>query len=339
MIELKNVTKTYKGPGGLWGSADVKALRGVSLQLADGAAVALIGESGCGKTTLGRIMTGLETLDTGELYIEGTRVTGMRAKTARPYFQKIQLIHQDPYSAINPSRSIGSALLDPLRLQARRTGRDARWTHDRAKELLRLVGLPDEETLYKYPHQLSGGQRQRLVIARALTVEPKALVADEAVSMIDVSLRLGILTLLSRLRRELGIAIIFITHDVAAARYVAQDGHVAVLYKGEVVEFGRTDEVIAAPVHPYTQALLSAVPVLRGIETPGLERFIVKTDAQMQATVESGCLFAPRCPFATERCAGDHPVLEASEENRLTACHYPQSRQVVATPLADRMMS
>lgn len=335
MIELRDVHKTYKGPGGLWGSSDVFALRGVSLRLEDGAAVALIGESGCGKTTLGRIITGLEKLDTGELWIDGTAIAGLRAKAARKHLQKVQLIHQDPYAAINPARSVGSALFDPLTLQAKRTGRDGKWVRTRAKELLRLVGLPDEETLYKYPHQLSGGQRQRLVIARALTVEPKALVADEAVSMIDVSLRLGILTLLSRLRSELGIAIIFITHDVAAARYVAKEGQVAVLYKGEVVEFGRTDDVIATPVHPYTQALLSAVPVLRGIEEPGPERFIVKTDAQTQVVDEKGCLFAPRCPFATEKCASEHPSLQAQEQERLAACHYAQSRQVVATPLRD----
>jgi oligopeptide/dipeptide ABC transporter ATP-binding protein len=174
-----------------------------------------------------------------------------------------------------------------------------------------------------------------VVVARALTVEPEALVADEAVSMIDVSLRLGILRLLSDLRQRLGIAIIFITHDVATARYVAHDGMMAVIYRGEIFEYGAVDDVIQAPVNPYTQSLLSAVPVLVGLEQPGPDRFIPER-AMATDTAESGCLFHGRCPFATEKCRVDHPeLLPLDGANRLNRCHYPAARRVVATPAGE----
>jgi peptide/nickel transport system ATP-binding protein len=187
--------------------------------------------------------------------------------------------------------------------------------------------------LYKYPHHLSGGQRQRVVVARALTVDPVVLVADEAVSMIDVSLRLGILRLLNDLRDRLGIGIVFITHDVAAARYVAHDGEIYVVYRGEIFEQGKGDEVIQTPVNPYTQSLLSAVPVLVGLETPGPDRFILQDDDGPPADA-AGCLFRNRCPFATEHCSDHHPdLLSVEEMARRSRCWYPTVRRVVAEPI------
>lgn len=340
MIEARDIKKTYRARGGMLSSDAVQALRGVSIAVREGQALALLGESGCGKTTLGRILAGLETFDSGELVYDGETLNTLSSKQRNGAFRKVQLIHQDPYAALNPVRTIGRILEDPLKLHAKQVGKSDAWVHERARELLTLVGLDPDEMLYKYPHNLSGGQRQRVVVARALTVEPKVLVADEAVSMIDVSLRLGILKLLNDLRARLNIAVIFITHDVAAARYVAHDGDICVIYRGEIFEFGKSDELIQSPVNPYTQSLLSAVPVLVGLEKPGPDRF-TPVDPIEGVASDEGCLFRNRCPFATEYCAKDHPgLLSVEGMPRLSRCHYPAVRHVVATPLeADRVPS
>ena len=333
MIEAVNVTKTFAARGGgILPGESVKALRGVSIRVPDSSALALIGESGCGKTTLGRILCGLEPYDGGDLTFNGVSMNGLPAKERNAQFRKVQLIHQDPYAALNPVRTVGKTLTDPLKLRANQIGKNGSWVDDRARELLGLVGLDPEEVLSKYPHNLSGGQRQRVVIARALTVDPETLVADEAVSMIDVSLRLGILKLLSDLRERLGIAVVFITHDVAAGRYAAHGGTMAVIYRGEIFEEGPIDEVIQSPVNPYTQSLLSAVPVLTGLERPGPDRFTPR-QAMDSDRVESGCLFRERCPFATDRCRTEHPeLLPVNGTGRLSRCHYSTVRRVVANP-------
>lgn len=333
MIEVVDLHKTYAGRGGILNSDSVHALRGVSLSLPDAGTLALLGESGCGKTTLGRILAGLETYDSGDIIIDGVSVNGTGRRERAEIFQKVQLIHQDPYAALNPVRTIAQSLMTPLALQASRSGGKKAWIAARARELLQLVGLDPDDVLYKYPHNLSGGQRQRVVIARALTVEPAVLIADEAVSMIDVSLRLGILRLLNDLRERLGIATVFITHDVAAARFVANRGNTCVIYRGEVFEYGATETLIATPVNPYTQSLLSAVPVLVGLEVPGPDRFI-PVEAMESGTVSSGCLFHGRCPFATDTCTQQHPDLVPIEElRRLNRCFYPAVRHVVAVPV------
>lgn len=333
MIEVRNLEKTYPGSKGMLAKNDVRALRGVSLAIPDSGTISLIGESGCGKTTLGRILAGFESHTGGELLIDGDNLAHLSKAEQKAKLHKVQMIHQDPYSALNPARTLGQALYDPLTLQAKKTGKDSHWVTERARELLAMVGLDPDETLYRYPHNLSGGQRQRVVIARALTVDPQFLVADEAVSMIDVSLRLGILQLLHDLQAKLGITLIFITHDVASARYVADKGVVSVLYRGEIVEMGLTDQIIQTPKHPYTQALLSAMPVLRGLETEGVDRYIPAL-AIDQGVTETGCLFAPRCAHATQKCRQEHPELILEENNaRSHACFYPKVRHVVAKPL------
>lgn len=333
MIEIVGITKTFAGrTSGFFHAESTKALRGISLTIPSGGALAIIGESGCGKTTLGRILCGLEPYDEGDLIFDGVCLNSLSGGERRVQFRKTQMVHQDPYAALNPVRTIEKILTDPLKVQARRDRRPKGWVLDRAHELLNLVGLDPDETLYKYPHNLSGGQRQRVVVARALTVEPEALVADEAVSMIDVSLRLGILSLLNDLRRRLGIAIVFITHDIAAARYVAHDGELCVIYRGEVFEYGQVDPVIQSPVNPYTQSLLSAVPVMRGLEEPGPDRYIPQK-AFETAGAEGGCLFAGRCRWVTDHCRADHPALETIPSMaRLNRCFYPKARRVVAIP-------
>ncbi|QQE79191.1 ABC transporter ATP-binding protein [Alicyclobacillus sp. SO9] len=324
MIEIKDLQKTYVARGQV--DTVVHALRGVSFEIPEGGAISFIGESGCGKTTVGRILAGLEEPTSGSIVWNGKNVYELKRKERKEVFRKIQLIHQDPYQALNPARSIEQTLAAPLRVMAKKNRRDSDWMKSRMRELLELVGLDPETVMYKYPHMLSGGQRQRVVIARALTVEPEMLVADEAVSMIDVSLRLGILKLLRDLRETLGISLLFITHDVAAARYVGTDGQIYVIYKGLVAEHAMTDDIIMKPVHPYTQALLSAVPVLKGIEEPGPDRFIPMKD--MEQSESKGCLFAPRCPFAQPLCRDNRPELTGSSHDH--ACHFPQERHVVA---------
>ena len=333
VIEIVGITKTFVGRNSAFFHAEeTRALRGITLTIPTSGALAIIGESGCGKTTLGRILCGLEPHDGGDLVFDGVSLNGLSGNERRAQLRKIQMVHQDPYAALNPVRTVEKALTDPLKIQARRDGRSKHWIHDRARELLGQVGLDPDETIYKYPHNLSGGQRQRVVVARALTVEPEALVADEAVSMIDVSLRLGILSLLNDLRRRLGITIIFITHDIAAARYVARDGALCVIYRGEVFEYGDVDAVIQAPVNPYTQSLLSAVPVMRGLETPGPDRYIPQK-AFETASAEGSCLFSGRCKWVTDHCRARHPELAPiSDIPRLNRCFYPKARRVVAIP-------
>jgi oligopeptide/dipeptide ABC transporter ATP-binding protein len=333
VIEGRAITKTFASRGGVLESQLVTALRGVDFLIPRGGAVSFIGESGCGKTTLGRILAGLESYDGGQLIIHETDLSTLKPKAREPYFRRIQLIHQDPYSALNPTRTIESTLRDPLRLRAAQTGKPASWVSSQTEELLSLVGLDPSYVLPRYPHQLSGGMRQRVVVARALTVEPEVLVADEAVSMIDVSLRLGILGLLRQLRETLGVSILFITHDVATARYVGADGELYVIYRGQVIERGPVETVLADPVHPYTQCLLSAIPVLHGLERPGADRLVPKEPLD-EKVEPAGCLFAPRCPFATEVCVSQRPVLgRLGDTPQDHACFFPASRHVVATPL------
>jgi peptide/nickel transport system ATP-binding protein len=336
MIEARGIKRTFHAHGAFTGAHVVQALRGVDFTLPDGGAVSFIGESGCGKTTLGRILAGLETFDEGELLVDGADVGSLGKRGRDEVFRSIQIVHQDPYSVLNPTRTIAATLGDPLKMIARRRGeKDKGAQQARARELLELVGLQPDGVLQKFPHQLSGGQRQRVVIARALTVDPKVLIADEAVSMIDVSMRLGILSLLRDLRERLGISLVFITHDVATARYLGEGGELHVIYRGEVIERGPVETLIQSPVHPYTQCLLSAVPVLKGLEEPGPDRLLPKD--MLDANVETpGCLFEPRCPFATDKCRAEHPVLGAETIAGVEvqhACFHPEVRNVAAVDL------
>lgn len=334
MIKVTNLTKTFPGRRGLLKQSAVPAVKGVSFEVPDAGAVSFIGESGCGKTTIGRILTGLETYDSGEILYNGENLSLLPAHERQKRLKKVQLIQQDPYAALNPSRTISQSLVAPLTYEAKRQKQSQDWIRRRAHEVLEQVGLNPSVVLPKYPHMLSGGQRQRVVVARALTVDPDVLVADEAVSMIDVSLRLGILNLLQRLRSEHQIALLFITHDVASARYVGADGRLYVIYQGEVIEQGQVDDLIQSPVHPYTQSLLSAIPVLRGLEEPGPDRHIPLVEFAIEET--TACRFAPRCRYVQERCRTEKPEeISWGDNDHRHACHFPEPRRVVAEPISD----
>lgn len=260
----------------------------------------LVGESGCGKTTTGKIMAGLLPPSSGKIYFEGNDISTLRGNAQKHYRRSVQIIHQDPYASLNPTQTIYDMISYPLfhhkfvstRTQARR----------RVAELLELVDLtPVEDVIDKYPHQLSGGQRQRVSIARALTTEPSVIVADESVSMVDVSIRIGLLQMMMQLRDQLNVTIVFITHDLALAKYFAWEGRIGVMYLGRMVELGKTQELIAQPQHPYTKVLLSAIPEPDPEKTRNKQHIKLRSEDIPRLTeLPSGCSFHPRCPWHVE---------------------------------------
>ena len=309
VLELRGLRKTFGG-GLLRRGGAVAAVQGVDLVIRRGEGVALVGESGSGKSTIARLLLRLERPDGGEIRLDGRDVLAAEPRRASlAYRGRVQMVFQDPFGSLNPFHRVAHHLERPL---LRHGKADRATARARALELLRAVGLePAEELVDRRPHELSGGQRQRVAIARALAVEPDVLIADEPTSMLDVSIRVGILNLLARLKRERGLAILLITHDLAAARYLAD--RVLVLYRGGIVEGGPVDAVIEAPLHPYTRSLLAAVAE-DGPLTPGPR-------LPTAGPVGQGCAFAPRCPEAEARCREVAPPAAAPGPGRLLRCH------------------
>jgi peptide/nickel transport system ATP-binding protein len=293
LIELKDVTRTFGQ-----GREKITAVDDISVVIEPGEIVCLVGESGCGKSTTGSMVAGLLSVSAGEVLYLGHDITDMNRDEFKKYRHAVQIVHQDPYASLNPTQTIEQMLTTPLLRHGAARNRAA--ARRRAIELLEIVDLtPATEVLAKHPHQLSGGQRQRVSVARALTMNPSFIVADEAVSMVDVSMRVSILKMLSRLRTELEVTFLFITHDLALAKYFAWDeGRIIVMYLGRIVEEGPTQRVIQNPRHPYTQALLSAVPEA----DPNIARRkrpleLRSADIPSLLDLPSGCTFHPRCPY------------------------------------------
>ena len=310
VLIAENLQRHYAVRRGLFATpAIVRALSGVSLSLQPGRTLAVVGESGCGKSTLARLLTMIEPPTAGTLKIGGQDAS--TADAQRALRRDIQIVFQNPYGSLNPRQTVGDALMEPLLVNG--VG-DASEREPAAREMLRQVGLR-EEHFARYPHMFSGGQRQRIAIARALMLKPKVLVLDEPVSALDVSIRAQVLNLLVDLQQALGVAYVFISHDLGVVRYMADE--VMVMYLGRVVEQGTRDAVFDNPQHPYTQALLSATPTVD--KALRRNRIILKGELPSPISPPSGCAFHTRCPIAMPRCKVEAPLLE-TKAGRAVAC-------------------
>ncbi len=315
LFEARGIRKAFVSGGMFSARRRVVAAHDVAFRIRRGEAVALVGESGSGKSTLARMVLRLERPDSGELFLGGENVLAREPRRASlAYRGRVQMVFQDPFGSLNPIHTVEHHILRPLLRHRRAAPPEAR---DRALELLRTVGLePAEEFLRRHPYELSGGQRQRVAIARALAVEPDLLVADEPTSMLDVSIRTGILNLLAQLKRERGLAILLITHDLASARYLAD--RILVLFRGRVVEEGPGGDVVGDPLHPYTRALLASIA--EGTSAGAAAR---QKPGAAEAGATAGCPFAARCPEVFDPCRTSDPVPRAAG-TRSVRCHlYP----------------
>jgi oligopeptide transport system ATP-binding protein len=317
LLEAKNVVKYFPIKGGilLKEIASVKAVDDVSLSIKEGETVGLVGESGCGKTTFGRAVLRLEEPTSGDVFFEGQNILKADKKQMQALRENMQIIFQDPYSSLNPRKTVSHIIGEPLLVHGMKSRKQRQ---QRVLELLRVVGLRKEH-MRRYPHQFSGGQRQRIGVARALALNPKLIVCDEAVSALDVSIQAQVINLLKDLQDEFGLTYLFISHDLSVVEHVSD--RVAVMYLGKIVEIASSKMLYKNPLHPYTQALLSAVP----IPDPSLQRanrIILKGDVPSPIDPPPGCSFHPRCLYARDTCRQSEPTLKEINQEHFAACFF-----------------
>jgi peptide/nickel transport system ATP-binding protein len=316
ILQVNDLKKHFPLRGGFFGGppAFVYAVDGVSFHVDKGETLALVGESGCGKSTVGRSILRLFDVTAGQVVLDGRRIDRLSASELRPLRRRVQVVFQDPFSSLNPRMRVRDILAEPIRNFG--LASSAADLEARVAKLMDTVRLP-REAVGRWPHEFSGGQRQRIGIARALAAEPDLIVCDEAVSALDVSVKAQIVNLLQDLQRELGLALLFISHDLAIVEHMTH--RVAVMYLGKIVEIGPKRRIFAAPKHPYTEALLSAVP----IPQPGAarQRIILKGDVPSPVNPPKGCRFHTRCPYVFDRCRTEEPALKLQGEAHFAACH------------------
>jgi peptide/nickel transport system ATP-binding protein len=333
LLDVSGLTKHFPIKGGFpirRTVGHVQAVDGLDFQVHEGESLGLVGESGCGKSTTGRLITRLLEPTAGTIRYQGKDITHANRKQLAPVRSEIQMIFQDPYASLNPRHTVGKIISGPMEIN----GIDpAGGREKRVRELLEIVGL-NPEHYNRFPHEFSGGQRQRIGVARALALEPKLIVADEPVSALDVSIQAQVVNLLQQVQRDLGIAFVFIAHDLAVVRHFSQ--RVAVMYLGKIVEIADRDDLYGNPRHPYTRALLSAVPEATVADDgQARERIRLTGDVPSPINPPSGCRFRTRCWKATDKCATEAPPLVQVEGNKpghLTACHYPETEGTVPAP-------
>jgi oligopeptide transport system ATP-binding protein len=315
LLEVKNLSKRFVVKSNWFGRpvSHLSAVDNVSFSLSAGETLGLVGESGCGKSTTGRLILRLMNANGGVIRYRGKDITNIEGSALRDLRREMQLVFQDPYASLNPRMTVGDIIAEPLMLHGLVPAAQRK---ERVAELLKMVGLAPWH-VRRYPHEFSGGQRQRIGIARALAVNPKLIVADEAVSALDVSVQAQVLNLLKDLQARFGIALIFIAHDLAVVRHIAD--RVAVMYLGRIVEMASTKELFAVPRHPYTRALLSAIPLPQPHVTR--QRETLSGDVPSPIDPPSGCRFHPRCAFANDRCRREMPAMQFAEGLHEVACH------------------
>ncbi|MCC6276800.1 MAG: dipeptide ABC transporter ATP-binding protein [Oligoflexia bacterium] len=315
LVEIKGLTKHFPIKGGLFQrqTGSVQAVTDVSFSIKKGETLGLVGESGCGKSTLGRCLIRLLEPTSGQIFFEGKDITNLKGEALRSLRRKMQIIFQDPYASLNPRMTVGSIISEPLEIH--RIGESKRDRINRVQELLEVVGLR-KEAAFRYPHEFSGGQRQRIGIARALAVQPELIVCDEPVSALDVSIQAQVINLLMDLQQKFGLTYLFIAHDLKVVEHIST--RVAVMYLGRIVEMAESEELYKHPQHPYTQALLSAIPVPK--VGGKKQRVILTGDVPSPVNPPSGCYFNPRCPIADGGCKVTQPELLTTRPQHETRC-------------------
>lgn len=318
-IKVLKLTKKYPVQRGFWSKVVnyITALSEVDLEINKGEIIGIVGESGCGKSTLGKLILKLIEPTSGDVLYKGNSIFNIKSGEFRALRQKLQIVFQNPYSSLNPRMKIKDIISEPITVH--KILREKNKVTERIVELLNLVGL-DVSHGEKYPHELSGGQRQRVAIARALSLNPEFLVLDEPVSALDVSVQAQILNLLLDLHKKLNLTYLFISHNLSVVSYFSTK--IAVMYLGNIIEFGKKNDIIMTPQHPYTKALLSSAPQVHSIDLPQEKRIILTGEIPDPSNIPSGCVFRTRCPIVKEKCLNEIPKLE-KHNNQLASCHFP----------------